>query len=202
MIGIAYRRSSFTFRTRFLSASYEEVGSSQIDEYSFNATSARATAQSISFVYTFATKSSLLPIGINHVIAVGPRFVNMILDGDYYADAPLNPTVTTGSGTNVVRPIAPAPSSFKNSFTGVELSYSSILRYPISRFLIFNFGLELRLALVGNNREQRSEMRNKFNGYSDFGIADGFYNQNHTEEINSAELRNFYNLFIGVTIPL
>lgn len=193
MIGLAYRRTSFLIPMY----GYYDFYTDFDFYYSFNANSPEAIAQTIKFVYVFSQNNSLLPIGINHALSVGPRFARINLDRDHYYKI----TNSWDEPEYPIESIKPAPEGFKNSMRGFEIAYTNTLSYPVSSFLILNFGVEARLAITRQNSEQRFEMRSLFNGNSDNGISEAFYNENYSNQVRNLELINFFNVFVGATIP-
>jgi hypothetical protein len=192
MIGFAYRRTSFLVPNISLHTVYTEFGN-----FSFRANSPEAIVETFKFVYVFSNYNSLLPIGINHAISAGPRFARINLDREQYYKY-------YGSWWEPEYPvelIAPAPEGFKNTMRGFEIAYTNTISYPVSKFLILNFGVEMRLAITSGNDLQRFEMKSLFNGYTDYGVSEAFFNEDYSRQIRNLELLNFFNVFVGATIP-
>jgi hypothetical protein len=158
---------------------------------------------------TFASRSSFLPIGYSHTIAVGPRqFVmntsavprmaarveaGQLNNFSYYPDHTAIPQPSI---------IDPPPSEFNNSYWGVDFCYSSRVSYPITKFFMIDFGFDLRFGTVFSNRSARLK-NDKLYGNTmalEDELNKAYWNRDFQRSLMFESMTNIFNLRVGFAL--
>jgi hypothetical protein len=159
---------------------------------------------------TTCAKSSLLPLGFSSTISFGPRYYTMAMRSDAYAavsfsDGEWLDVGMHGFGDVFTNPykLPSAPGGVKNSYWGMDVVYTAKVTYPITRYLLFEFGVDLRLGLVFPNAGQYGKNRAVFDVNTQEGMMiENYWNANYTRAVLSESLGNIFNLRTGLTFAL
>ena len=141
---------------------------------------------------TFAPKNSLFPMGISHTLGFGPMVFSLNKSKDYRY---------TFSGDQTIYNYV-APANYSYSLWGVEFLYSTTINYPVSKWLLIEFGYDLTFGAVLPNNASRIKNRS----YFDLDTAEGmvneaFYNNDLHLSFTTRSLVSFLSIRCGLVIP-
>ncbi len=126
---------------------------------------------------TLSPSNSLLPMGINHTLGIGPTLFVMNTSQPQYFQAYEENSIT-GNLERVTKKVEAPTDEFSNNYWGIEFLYSTTINYPISKFMMIEFGYDLRVGAAFPTESKRSDKESMF----DLTTSEGFiseHNYNH-----------------------
>lgn len=150
-------------------------------------------------IITLAPSNSLLPMGVTHTLGIGPTI--FLIDATqshryqlHNYDAPETNDQTFEIGN--------PPSGFSNTLWGIEFRYSTTINYPISKWMLIEFGYDFTFGAVFGNSSDRQQNKKLF----DLDTVDGknqerYYNNDYHSPILRESLMNILSLRLGVIFP-
>jgi hypothetical protein len=160
--------------------------------------------------FTTCANSSLLPIGFSNTISFGPKYYRMDMRRPAYAAVTFENGDVIQSGiygigdvfTNPMK-LPDAPDKMTNTYWGIDVVYTAKVTYPLTRFLLFDFGVDLRLGLVFPNSKQYEKNRQLIEGDDASALLiDKYYNANFTKALFFESVGNIFSLRTGLTFAL
>lgn len=151
----------------------------------------------------WTAKESFLPIGYRNILSVGPRFLNL-KDQSYFFNA--------GTFDNLdfqTYELDEKPDQVDLSAIAIDMSYTGIISYPVTKSIMIELGLTFRTAFGGDIFEKALENQSYLNDYaseaflSDEEIAKRiiekeFYGYDYSETLKFENLTNIFSMQFGV----
>lgn len=178
--------------------SFEHSESNFPTTYYVNTTSAEFKSYAIKPTIVFNSKPGFLPIGLRHTISIGPRFVSLNTNKDYFYE-----TEYDDFGFPIVaKPelINKPNEDFSNKLNGIDIGYNGSITYPISNSLIFEIGYEFRVAWLRENNASISSNRKYFQNDNsvESSLSEAYYNRDFIPEIRGEVLGRIFSMNMGL----
>lgn len=165
-----YQASSNVFGSAYYSYSDYDYYGNNYGNYTINPSrisSPKFNVFSLRPVITLSPKKSLLPMGISHTFGLGFSVMQMNTNKEYYfAGSPILPGEYGATGPLETHQLI-APEGFKNNYWGLDFFYSASINYPITRFMMIEFGYDMRVGYAFPNRGKRMANETLFDTNSD-----------------------------------
>jgi hypothetical protein len=152
--------------------------------------------------HVWTAKTSFLPVGFRGILGLGPRFVSLNTNRDYYAAATV-PEPGTNFTSSEIHKISEMPEDVKVSFSAIELSYNGIIAYPVTKNLMVEFGFAFRTAYTLSYENNLSANIDYYSNkdidtYEEF-IDKKFYTFDYTDMVKKENWRNVFSMNLGLS---
>lgn len=168
------------------------ISPSRISSPKFNVFSLRP-------VITLSPKKSLLPMGISHTFGLGFSVMQMNTNNKYYFSG--SPIISGEYG--ITGPLEThqliAPEGFKNNYWGLDFFYSASINYPITRFMMIEFGYDVRVGYAFPNQGKRMSNEALFDTNSDIEqISEQILNTDFQDALARERMFSVLSLRLGL----
>ena len=150
---------------------------------------------------TLAQNNSLYPIGLSHTIGFGPMLhvLNTSKSVHYKVFTENSVDDYTPSNDVIEKPV----DGFSNMLWGIEFLYSTTINYPISKFMMIEFGYDMRFGFAFPNNSSRADNNSYFNS-TDFETLNSqlYYNADYHRPLLLENLTSILSFRLGLVFVL
>jgi len=151
---------------------------------------------------TLSPSNSLLPMGINHTLGIGPTLFVMNTSQQHYYQA-FEENSTTGYYQKVTKEVETPPEEFTNNYWGIEFLYSTTINYPVSKWMMIEFGYDLRIGAAFPNESKRSKNGKMFNSDNNDDInSERYYNYDYHMPLLQESFMSILSFRLGLVFVL
>lgn len=150
---------------------------------------------------TMAQNNSLYPMGLSHTIGFGPTL--HVLNTSKPMSYKVFSENSAGDYIQSNEIIEKPADGFSNMLWGIEFLYSTTINYPISKFMMIEFGYDMRFGFAFPNNSSRADNNSYFNS-TDFETLNSqlYYNADYHRPLLLENLTSILSFRLGLVFVL